>query len=596
MDWIIAMILRRLDPRLRKIISYDIVCQWWKFLKECLRALPPASRVTLILALVRFTIPKMHIKGHLRSCQMTYSLNLIPGSVETNGGREDTLNGHWGSWNWQKLVGLGERLRTKLDRANTKYVDQMESFTEFSAQQAERMPCWKALVEAIEANPSAKNPYEMKVKALTEKDVLLRFEKEEAERVQNGVLGIHSVSPSLFVAAGLEVEDEQCATSPRPSRAQEGGTTSQEIDMIALRQSLNQSIQRLRKLQATYTPASIVAFDEQPEQVPLFLPSALSTAQRSMEGVPALAVIEGAMREVQCSHALVRLRSQLHVKSRLLTYKALQARHQGANTRVCAIVERNKCKIRLHSEKYQMAWEAKRRLADGDADMVGWPPLLREDIRCMEDAEELAKSAEKHKEQEARRLRREDALRDQGELPPLTCEEQEERASRGGKSVRKVSWIWTAAGIVGSDADLEEVQLVTEEVRRVGVSLKYRAREWEDRVRAVPVSAEARAQWDDTIFVRGTWAVERAEGAVSYGLKQAQMLRDIAARITILMMEERRGRGKKQRVVVDDWLGEEGGEEREAELVQLDDLCDEHVADDDCVLGGGADEDWWARR
>jgi hypothetical protein len=182
--------------------------------------------------------------------------------------------------------------------------------------------------------------------------------------------------------------------------------------MITLRRSLNQSIQRLRKLQATYTPASIVALgqqvnvpdDEQPEQVPLFLPSALSTAQRSMEGVAALAVIKGAMREAQCSHTLVRLRSQLHVKSRLLTYKALQARHQGANTRARAIVERNECKIQLHSEKYQMAWEAKRRLADGDAEMVGWPPLLREDIHCMEDAEELARSAEQRKEQEARRL------------------------------------------------------------------------------------------------------------------------------------------------------------------------------------------------
>ncbi|KAJ7824908.1 hypothetical protein B0H14DRAFT_2185973, partial [Mycena olivaceomarginata] len=182
------------------------------------------------------------------------------------------------------------------------------------------------------------------------------------------------------------------------------------------------------------------------EQVPLFLPSTLSTAQRSMEGVATLAVIEGAMCEAQCSHTLVRLRSQLHVKSQLLTYKALQARHQGANTRVCAIVERNECKIRLHSKKYQMAWEAKRRLADGDVDMVGWLPLLREDIHCMEDAEELARSAQKRKEQEARRLQREDALRDQGELPPLTHEEQEERASRGGESVRKVSWIWTVAG------------------------------------------------------------------------------------------------------------------------------------------------------
>jgi hypothetical protein len=42
-----------------------------------------------------------------------------------------------------------------------------------------------------------------------EAEVLLQFEKEEAEHVKAGVPGIHSVSPSSFVAAGLEVEDQQ---------------------------------------------------------------------------------------------------------------------------------------------------------------------------------------------------------------------------------------------------------------------------------------------------------------------------------------------------------------------------------------------------
>jgi hypothetical protein len=34
MDYIFGSILRHKDPRLRKIISYDIVCQWWKYLLE----------------------------------------------------------------------------------------------------------------------------------------------------------------------------------------------------------------------------------------------------------------------------------------------------------------------------------------------------------------------------------------------------------------------------------------------------------------------------------------------------------------------------------------------------------------------------------
>ncbi|KAJ7337661.1 hypothetical protein DFH08DRAFT_964625 [Mycena albidolilacea] len=304
MDWITAMILRHIHARLRKIISYDIVCRWWKSLRERLQALPSAILLLLVLAFVQFAIPKMHIKGHLRDCQMTYSLNLISGSAETDGeaierpwahigrmgtstremgpgSREDTLNGHWGLWNWQKLIGLGERLRMKLDRANTEYAEQMESFSEFSVQQAERVPAWKALVEAFKANPSAPNLYEMKTKSLREADVLLGFEKEEAERVQNGVPGIHSISPSSFVAAGLEVEDEQQRVCVQ-AELKKAGTTSQEINLIALWRTLNCSIQHLRKLQATYTPAFLVALgnrdnvpeDEQLEQVPLFLPSA----------------------------------------------------------------------------------------------------------------------------------------------------------------------------------------------------------------------------------------------------------------------------------------------------------------------------------
>jgi hypothetical protein len=46
---------------------------------------------------------------------------------------------------------------------------------------------------------------------------LLQFEKEEAERVEGGVPGIHSVSPSSFIAAGLEVEDQQYVISSHRS-------------------------------------------------------------------------------------------------------------------------------------------------------------------------------------------------------------------------------------------------------------------------------------------------------------------------------------------------------------------------------------------
>ncbi|KAJ7683629.1 hypothetical protein B0H14DRAFT_2422390 [Mycena olivaceomarginata] len=192
------------------------------------------------------------------------------------GSREDTLNGHWGSWNWQKVVGMGERLRTKRDRAAKEYATQLDSFTLFSTEQGERVAGWCKMVEAYEADNTQKNPYRMTTRGLTEAQVLLEFEQEESECAAAGVPSIHSVSPSSFIVAGLNVEEEQ-----RRIRVQVElktlWTTAQQIDIVAMRRALNRSLRRLRELQATYTPVSILALgqrenvpdDEQPEHVPL---------------------------------------------------------------------------------------------------------------------------------------------------------------------------------------------------------------------------------------------------------------------------------------------------------------------------------------
>ncbi|KAF8212570.1 hypothetical protein K438DRAFT_1957172 [Mycena galopus ATCC 62051] len=569
----------------------------------------------VIWQLLRFAIPKMHIKGHRGPCGDTYLLNIILGSAQTNGegierpwahiggvgtstremgpgSREDTLNAHWGSWNWQKLVALGEQLRTKLDRAKEEYAAQSEAFTEFSQRQAERIPGWREMVEKFEQDPGAKNPYEMKMQN-TWLYVLLGFEKEEAERVKASVPRIHAVSPSSFVSGGLEVEDEQYVALKK------AGTTAQEIDIAGLRRSLNRSIQRLRTLQATYTPAAILSLaqrenvpvDKQLEHVPLFLPSGLTAAQRVVEGVDVLATMEKELRHAQCATALERLRNQLHVKSRFLTYKELQARHQGANmrtrTRTRTLVTRNESKIQLHSEKYQMSWEALRRLVGGDVQAVGWHVLLKADIRCMDDAEEVAKENAKRKTQKERRKRCDDFLcddflRGEGELG---VEEEGEGEGENGET-----------GTTGTDADLEEGDVadrVVQSVRRTGVTLEARAWEWESRAREVPVEAEKREEWERTAPGVGAWTVERAEGAIAYALKEAVMYRGIAGWLTVLMTEERRGRGKKRRLVNDDkWLEVEGdGDDEEDEAWRIARFRADEVADDDFILYGGADED-----
>jgi hypothetical protein len=44
---------------------------------------------------------------------------------------------------------------------------------------------------------------------LTEQDIRLQFATEEAEEAKNGGPVLHDVTPSSFIVAGLELEDQQ---------------------------------------------------------------------------------------------------------------------------------------------------------------------------------------------------------------------------------------------------------------------------------------------------------------------------------------------------------------------------------------------------
>jgi hypothetical protein len=130
MDYIFASILRQLDERLFKFITYDIMCIWKVHLAERMKDLPHAMRLVLVLEFLRFAIPKMHIHAHTLICQLLYSLNLILGSAQTEGegierawssiggvatstrdmgpgSRHGVLDCQWSYWNWLKLIHIG---------------------------------------------------------------------------------------------------------------------------------------------------------------------------------------------------------------------------------------------------------------------------------------------------------------------------------------------------------------------------------------------------------------------------------------------------------------------------------------------------------
>lgn len=109
-------------------ISYDIACQWCKKLKQRMATFPESIAIDPKTE-ISVGIPKFHLHGHGPSCQSTFSFNFLPGSGRTHGegvetewsvmnivatstkemapsARHETLNDHWGHWNYQKVVGL----------------------------------------------------------------------------------------------------------------------------------------------------------------------------------------------------------------------------------------------------------------------------------------------------------------------------------------------------------------------------------------------------------------------------------------------------------------------------------------------------------
>lgn len=132
MDYFFISSLRRGPLPRRLVVSYDIACQWSKNLLQRAEMYPsnPLSPTPDDLELV-FLVPKFHLPAHISQCQIDYSFNLTPHVGRTDGesvergwasanavanstkemgpgSRRDTLDDHFGDYNWRKVSQLGD--------------------------------------------------------------------------------------------------------------------------------------------------------------------------------------------------------------------------------------------------------------------------------------------------------------------------------------------------------------------------------------------------------------------------------------------------------------------------------------------------------
>lgn len=138
MDYIIVMslLLNLLNLLKFFLISYDIACQWYLRLMERLRSIDQTCVLLNPDTMVRFVVPKFHLPAHIPACRDRFAFMLTPGAGlgdgeapergwgESNplgpstremgpGSRRDTLDAHFGDYNWRKIVNLGTSTLTK---------------------------------------------------------------------------------------------------------------------------------------------------------------------------------------------------------------------------------------------------------------------------------------------------------------------------------------------------------------------------------------------------------------------------------------------------------------------------------------------------
>ncbi|KAG2086104.1 uncharacterized protein F5147DRAFT_748645 [Suillus discolor] len=486
-------------------VSYDIACQWHKHLWSRMLSLPPSHHLNYLTRTIRFFVPKFHLPAHVSKCQTIFSFNFTrfvgrtdgeapergwsninPVASSTKGMgpgcRRDTLDDHFGDWNWKKVVGL----------AQTEKAEHGAAFEEFdSVITSENRVAWKVEMEAWEENPNdttVSNPLQLKGIAITQASARLNLAQLEAEDLERGVdLSLHpDVSPSVLIASGIDLEEEQRRLKAIADNMGIYATDTQKLSILRMRMSLHRKTESWRRTQLLYVPSVQVLVNmsatsalENAELMKLWLLSALNGNACDLH----LQHIEWELRFAQAHDALEELRQCLHVHCSLLNFKREWIRGQGANTRAQNALACIHARQAACVKRYRTAWGALKSLAQ----------ILKKDLSD-DDVKPL--------------------------IDPFATQ---------GEGRRRLTWIWMMDSVDncadGGDVDgvrvewcksraralcwAEEVDLLQEEMHRVLLFFNWQANWWEGQ--------------------GVLQAVARDEGLRAYASRQANIRRRLAA-------------------------------------------------------------------
>jgi hypothetical protein len=268
MDYMFYKTIR--DSQLKTyVISYDIVCQWSVHLRDRMFAFDQEFFLFKDQTHVKYLVPKFHINAHISRCRTTYSFNYTQGVGRTDGeapergwaeinplaastkemgpgSRRDTLDYHFGDYNWRKVVGMGEYMSsyahlttqepslgaTLLRKILSAATDMAEHCIAHEELNSTLLPTtvalWTEQVEAWEDDPTCPNPFEMTAQGTnesynichsssylslgpTQAAVRRQLAEDEASTSATGkdFTLDEKVTPSVLIMTGIDIEAEQ---------------------------------------------------------------------------------------------------------------------------------------------------------------------------------------------------------------------------------------------------------------------------------------------------------------------------------------------------------------------------------------------------
>ncbi|KAH7905401.1 hypothetical protein BJ138DRAFT_1138292 [Hygrophoropsis aurantiaca] len=511
MDYFFCQSLRHNPEIIVLNVSYDIACQWSKNLKTRLISYGSATRFS-------FNLTKGMGRTDGEAVERGWA-NINPAASSTRemgpGSRRDTLDDHFGDWNWKSSIIL--KLKVAVEERQ-KHID---DFNEFQTAVPDAATQWQVLVEAWEEDNTKQNPFESTVAAMTQASVRLALARAEATELERGIdRSLYpDVPPSILISAGLDLEDQQRRLQSDLKDTSMHATDNQRSKLQERSNSLRRRIEQWSKIQLLYMPgvsrlrisdtAHSDIQEEAAHNIKLYLPSQVVTLPRPLAVSDTLAELEWDLRCAQAGDALNDMRHHLRLSSHLWGFKDRFIRGQRNNTHSRGIINNVVAKVELGRVKYNAARAALVALSSVLSKETSWQnlyrPLEKDDVRGMKEGLEG--------ESEGRRT---------------------------------LSWIWKAGRIAdGNDnAGLldatriewcrararanrwtEEVLLLREEMRRTLAFLDWHAGWWLKQVDRRKVLGVDEPEGEIFWGSRPSVTVDEATGVTAYAHRQAALRR-----------------------------------------------------------------------